>query len=328
MTHRHPVNVAHHDEASLGERIADRAAAIIGSWNFLIAQTLIVTAWIAFNLVSLVALHWDPFPFILLNLMFSLQAAYTGPMLLLAGNRQAQKDRLTLEHAAAEGDKADDQNQQILRDIATDIGHSLAILEHLRGPVAPPSAAPGGPARPAPREPRLDAPGAAPGPWPPLRAGDATPGAVRATRSISLFFAPVGPAGVAPILPTRAYHDDAGLDLYVTEEVTVKPGEFMDIHCHAGVQLPENVWALIIGRSSTLRKRGLMVNPGIIDTGYRGELFTGVWNLTDAPVRVQNGERLAQIILFHNLTHRYAPVFTSLLGETDRGDQGFGSSGQ
>ena len=111
--HEHPVNVVHHDEATLGERIADAAAAGIGSWRFLIIQTIAVLAWLTFNIIGLVN-HWDPFPFILLNLLFSVQAAYTGPVLLLAGNRQAQKDRLTLEHAAHEADKADQQNVEIL----------------------------------------------------------------------------------------------------------------------------------------------------------------------------------------------------------------------
>ena len=116
VDHDHPVNVVHHDEATLGERIADGAAAGIGSWRFLIIQTIAVLAWLTFNIIGLVN-HWDPFPFILLNLLFSVQAAYTGPVLLLAGNRQAQKDRLTLEHAAHEADKADQQNVEILNAI-------------------------------------------------------------------------------------------------------------------------------------------------------------------------------------------------------------------
>ncbi|HET9781168.1 MAG TPA: DUF1003 domain-containing protein [Candidatus Dormibacteraeota bacterium] len=111
--HRHPVNVVHHEEATFGERLADAIAAGIGSWRFLIIQTVAVLCWVTFNVIGLVN-HWDPFPFILLNLLFSVQAAYTGPVLLLAGNRQAQKDRLTLEHAAEEADKADRQNVQIL----------------------------------------------------------------------------------------------------------------------------------------------------------------------------------------------------------------------
>ena len=114
--HKHPVNVIHHQEATFGERVADRAAAGIGSWTFLIVQTIAVACWLTLNVVGLVH-HWDAFPFILLNLLFSVQAAYTGPVLLLAGNRQAQKDRLTLEHAAEEADKADRQNVEILKAI-------------------------------------------------------------------------------------------------------------------------------------------------------------------------------------------------------------------
>jgi uncharacterized membrane protein len=114
--HKHPVNVIHHEEATLGERIADSAAAGIGSWTFLIIQTIAVACWVTLNIIGITN-RWDPFPFILLNLLFSVQAAYTGPVLLLAGNRQAQKDRLTLEHAAEEADKADSQNVEILKAI-------------------------------------------------------------------------------------------------------------------------------------------------------------------------------------------------------------------
>jgi len=140
--HKHPVNVIHHEEATLGERIADKASAGIGSWRFLIIQTIAVAVWVTLNIVGLVS-HWDPFPFILLNLLFSVQAAYTGPVLLLAGNRQAQKDRLTLEHAAHEADKADEQNVEILKAILKDTEMTeknteltLQILNHLQGQLA------------------------------------------------------------------------------------------------------------------------------------------------------------------------------------------------
>src|SRR5450759_3128570 len=73
--------------------------------------------WLVLNIYGFVH-RWDPFPFILLNLLFSVQAAYTGPVLLLAGNRQSQKDRLTLEHAAYEADKADEQNVEILKAVS------------------------------------------------------------------------------------------------------------------------------------------------------------------------------------------------------------------
>ncbi len=140
--HQHPVNVVHHEEATLGERIADKAAAGIGSWTFLIVQTFLVLCWVIGNIVLTIIAkesnHWDPYPFILLNLLFSVQAAYTGPVLLLAGNRQAQKDRLTLEHAASEADKADHQNVQILKAIQhnTELTEkntelALQIIRHL-----------------------------------------------------------------------------------------------------------------------------------------------------------------------------------------------------
>lgn len=134
-SHKHVVNVIHHDEATLGERIADKAAAGIGSWTFLIIQTVAVLCWLSLNVIGLTH-HWDPFPFILLNLLFSVQAAYTGPVLLLAGNRQAQKDRLTLEHAAEEADKADIQNVEILKAIETNTEVTIQILKHVEALVS------------------------------------------------------------------------------------------------------------------------------------------------------------------------------------------------
>lgn len=134
--HKHPVNVMHHDKATFGEKLADTISAGIGSWPFLIIQTGAVAAWMVGN--AILFFNFDPKPFILLNLLFSIQAAYTGPVLLLAGNRQAQKDRLTLEHAANEADKADRQNVEILKAIQrnTEITErntelTLTILRHV-----------------------------------------------------------------------------------------------------------------------------------------------------------------------------------------------------
>ena len=78
---------------TLGERVADSAAGIVGSWRFIIIQSILVVIWVGFNVWELGFGHFDPFPFVLLNLMFSVQAAYTGPILLLASNRQAATDR-------------------------------------------------------------------------------------------------------------------------------------------------------------------------------------------------------------------------------------------
>jgi uncharacterized membrane protein len=76
--------------STLSERLADRFAAIVGSWKFIIFQSTVLSIWVAYNYVYA---SFDPYPFILLNLMLSFQAAYTGPILLMSSNRQAQVDR-------------------------------------------------------------------------------------------------------------------------------------------------------------------------------------------------------------------------------------------
>ena len=110
--HRHPVNQAMIDEAPMGARIADRVTGFMGSWKFIAIQTAIVIGWVAGNIYLI--FHFDPYPFIFLNLAFSTQAAYAAPLILLASNRSAIRDRLTLEHTAAEADKEDQQNRQLL----------------------------------------------------------------------------------------------------------------------------------------------------------------------------------------------------------------------
>ena len=123
-THQHPVNVATYDEATASERIADRVTSFLGSWRFLAIQTAIVVLWIGAN-AWLLTQPFDPYPFILLNLAFSTQAAYAAPLILLAGNRQQLRDRLTLEHTAEEGDISDTQNKELL------LGNRR-ILEHVQ----------------------------------------------------------------------------------------------------------------------------------------------------------------------------------------------------
>ncbi len=134
-------------------------------------------------------------------------------------------------------------------------------------------------------------------------------------------------------LPTRAHNDDAGFDLYcdlgsdpMIHQV-IRPGEFVDVPCGVALGLPAGYWARLVGRSSTLRRRGLLVSEGIIDTGYTGPLFAGVWNLTNVPVRIEHGERLAQIIVHMNDSVGFEPTWDSKLKESDRGEKGFGSSG-
>jgi uncharacterized membrane protein len=124
---RHPVNRQLYDDAPLGARIADGVTGFMGSWRFLILQSILVAIWLAGN-IYLLSKPFDPYPFILLNLAFSTQAAYAAPLILLAGNRSAQRDRLTLEHAAEEADVGESQNERLLIG-NTDILHHVEALE-------------------------------------------------------------------------------------------------------------------------------------------------------------------------------------------------------
>jgi uncharacterized membrane protein len=124
---RHPVNISLYDEASLRERLADRVVAFIGSWTFLAIQTVIVIVWIVGNVYLI--FNFDPYPFILLNLAFSTQAAYAAPLILLAGNRQAARDRMTLEHAAQQTDVEKEQNDVLLQG-DQELLKRLEVLEH------------------------------------------------------------------------------------------------------------------------------------------------------------------------------------------------------
>jgi uncharacterized membrane protein len=81
------------EHLSLGQRIADRVAETMGSWTFIIIQSTILLAWIILNVVAYMN-HWDPYPFILLNLGLSFQAAYAAPIIMMSQNRQAEKDRM------------------------------------------------------------------------------------------------------------------------------------------------------------------------------------------------------------------------------------------
>jgi uncharacterized membrane protein len=78
---------------SKGHLWAERAVQMIGSWKFIIIQSLVLVVWTIINIVAWFE-HWDPYPFILLNLFLALQAAYTGPVIMMTQNRQAARDRL------------------------------------------------------------------------------------------------------------------------------------------------------------------------------------------------------------------------------------------
>ena len=84
-------------ELTIGQKIADQVAATMGSWRFIIIQTTILVAWIALNITAYIQ-HWDPYPFILLNLALSFQAAYAAPFIMMSQNRQQDIDRREAEN--------------------------------------------------------------------------------------------------------------------------------------------------------------------------------------------------------------------------------------
>lgn len=134
------------------------------------------------------------------------------------------------------------------------------------------------------------------------------------------------------LMPTKAYADDAGWDLYFNPEdpkvqgVTILPGEYLDLDAGVAIQWPPGYWGFLVGRSSTFRNLGLVVNPGIIDPGYRGRLCALVRNISNNAVRISAGDRIAQIIPIP--AFQFKTLEVDALAPSERGTNGWGSSGR
>jgi dUTP pyrophosphatase len=131
------------------------------------------------------------------------------------------------------------------------------------------------------------------------------------------------------VLPSRAHEGDAGLDLYSCEAAHIGPGERWGIGTGVGVEIPEGHAGLVLPRSGLARDHGIaLVNaPGLIDSGYRGELRVLLLNTDPAETfRVEPGDRIAQLVLTPIALAE--PVETAALTESARGSGGFGSSGR
>jgi uncharacterized membrane protein len=99
-------------------RFSERIARFLGTGRFLAVQTVLVVVWITLNLAA-VSLRWDPYPFILLNLAFSTQAAYAAPLILLAQNRQDDRDRIALEEDRARAERTKADTEYLARELAS-----------------------------------------------------------------------------------------------------------------------------------------------------------------------------------------------------------------
>lgn len=128
-----------------------------------------------------------------------------------------------------------------------------------------------------------------------------------------------------PLAPSQGYHGDAGWDLYTSRDQVIPPKTFADIHTDISIALPVGHWGFITGRSSTIRNLGVRVENGVIDAGYRGEMFVGAWNLNDHEVFIRAHSRIAQLIVIASPSFWWVEV--DALPPTDRGSNGFGSTG-
>jgi len=128
-------------------------------------------------------------------------------------------------------------------------------------------------------------------------------------------------------LPRRAHPGDAGADLFAVESVTIPAGERRDVGTGLALCIPEGFAGFVQPRSGLAFKHGIMVvnSPGLIDSGYRGEVRVSLYNSGHEPFVINVGERIAQLVV----QRVEAPVYVSadVLPDTLRGRGGFGSSG-
>jgi uncharacterized membrane protein len=119
------VNELADEQLTLGQKVADKVAANMGSWRFIIIQSCILLAWILFNTIALFNQQaFDKFPFILLNLALSFQAAFAAPFIMISQNRQAEKDRLTAQNDYL----TDVKGEQEIAHILTHLDHQDALI--------------------------------------------------------------------------------------------------------------------------------------------------------------------------------------------------------
>jgi dUTP pyrophosphatase len=130
-------------------------------------------------------------------------------------------------------------------------------------------------------------------------------------------------------VPARAHDDDAGLDLVAIEALELGPGERGSVGTGLAIELPEGHAGLVVPRSGLAARHGVTVlnAPGLIDAGYRGEVRVLLVN-TDrsTPYRVEPGDRVAQLVVVPVSTA--LPVLAERLGDSARGEGGFGSTGR
>jgi uncharacterized membrane protein len=120
--HDHPeitnTNEVIDSNKTMGQKAADAIVSLVGSWKFVITQSIILFLWVIVNATAWI-MHWDPYPFILMNLFLSLQAAYTAPMIMMSQNRQNARDRIEAHNDYQINLKAEKEIEVILKHLET-----------------------------------------------------------------------------------------------------------------------------------------------------------------------------------------------------------------
>ena len=151
--HRHPpvqnINELLAEQRTFGQHVADQVATVMGSWTFIIIQSTIFGLWVILNVLA-VLWRWDPYPFILMNLVLSLQAAYAAPVIMMSQNRQAARDRLEAHNDYLINQKAEEEIRAVLDHLVAqnqalmEIGKTVAAFQTSAQTVPPPLSDPKG----------------------------------------------------------------------------------------------------------------------------------------------------------------------------------------
>lgn len=128
------------------------------------------------------------------------------------------------------------------------------------------------------------------------------------------------------VLPTFAYSADAGMDLYSVANIAIEPGERAQIPTGIAIAVPEGYVGLVWDKSGVSHRLGIKTLGGVIDAGYRGEIFVGLLNTSKETQNFEVGNKIAQMLL-QKIEHPTI-VEVESLAETQRGDGAFGSTGK
>ena len=132
------------------------------------------------------------------------------------------------------------------------------------------------------------------------------------------------------VVPTYGSQFSAGADLYAVcdEDVVIEPGKTVLIHTCLAMEIPEGYGGFIFARSGLASKKGLAPanKVGVVDSDYRGELMVALHNHSDLMQSIENGERIAQLVITPYVTANF--IESEELDDTERGEGGFGSTGK